>query len=324
MKVLGLSSGRKMQNTEVLIKSALMGAEEAGAEVEFIRMQDLDIKPCIFCKVCLFQQKGPEACVIKDDGPYLYNHIMDNDGFILGAPVYSLTPPGIIKMFEDRMMGPKTDKSFIIEAKKVGGKDRMGGPRYIDERLFKHRVGAFISLGGATTPNWLSFGLALLHTMTFPPQINVVDQMQVRTVGRKGHAVMLDEEMARARKMGRNVVKALKQPEGKEKWMGDEPGICPVCHSDLLTVGKKNPIECPVCGIFGTIKVDSDNNITVTFSKKEQARSRLTIAGKLEHFVELSGYARFMKNVDMKEIERRLEKFKGYAEVNKPVRKKTK
>jgi len=130
--------------------------------------------------------------------------------------------------------------------------------------------------------------------------------------------------MARARKMGQNVVKALKQPEGKEKWMGDEAGICPVCHSDLLTVGKKNPIECPVCGIFGTIKVDSDNNITVTFSKKEQARSRLTIAGKLEHFVELSGYARFMKNVDMKEIERRLEKFKGYAEVNKPVRKKTK
>lgn len=151
MKVLGLSCGRKMQNTEILVKEALMGAEEAGAEVQFVSMLSLKIKPCLFCKSCKLQTKG--ECIIKDDdGNFLYNLIMDNDGLILGAPVYSLTPPGILKMFEDRMMGPKTDKAFNLEMKKLGGKDQMGNPRYIDERVFKRRVGAFISLGELPHP----------------------------------------------------------------------------------------------------------------------------------------------------------------------------
>lgn len=38
MKILGISCG-KMSNTEILVKEALMGAEELGAEVEFVRLQ---------------------------------------------------------------------------------------------------------------------------------------------------------------------------------------------------------------------------------------------------------------------------------------------
>ena len=49
MKVLGISVGRKMSNTEILVKEALMGAEEGGAEVELIRLHDLNIKPCTGC-----------------------------------------------------------------------------------------------------------------------------------------------------------------------------------------------------------------------------------------------------------------------------------
>ena len=44
MKLLGLSFGRKMENTEILVKEAMMGAEEAGSDVGFIRVLDLDIK----------------------------------------------------------------------------------------------------------------------------------------------------------------------------------------------------------------------------------------------------------------------------------------
>ena len=54
MKVLGLTCGRRMGNTEVLMKEALMGAEEMGAEVELIRMLDLDIGYCRQCKKCLW------------------------------------------------------------------------------------------------------------------------------------------------------------------------------------------------------------------------------------------------------------------------------
>jgi multimeric flavodoxin WrbA len=314
MKVLGLSCGRKMQNTEILVKEALMAAEDSGMDVEFTRILDLEIKPCRFCMPCLFQQKG--ECIIKDDAMFLYNLIMDSDGFIIGAPVYSLTPPGILKMFEDRMMGPKTDVAFLIEQKKLGGKDRMGNPRWIDERAFKNRVGGFISLGGASTPNWLSFGLPLLYTMTFPPQIDVIDQMQVIRVGQFGHTSKHQKALTRARHLGRNVAEAMKKPLSERKWLGD-PGICPVCHSNLLTVNGKNPVECPICGISGTLKVDGDK-ITVDFSLKEQARSRLTLAGKLEHWVELSQSFQHLRNLDMAEIQKSLDKYKDYKEVKKP------
>jgi len=51
MKVLGSTCGRKMSNTEILVREALMRAEEMGAEVETVRLMDLNIKPCTWCNV---------------------------------------------------------------------------------------------------------------------------------------------------------------------------------------------------------------------------------------------------------------------------------
>ena len=62
--------------------------------------------------------------------------------------------------------------------------------------------------------------------------------------------------------------------------------MCPVCHFRLLTVPKKNPVECAICGIKGEIKVEN-GHIAVTFSEEEQKKSGLTVAGKLEHFLEV-------------------------------------
>ena len=42
-----------MRNTEILIKEALMGAEESGVEVELVRLMDLDLKPCTVCNACV-------------------------------------------------------------------------------------------------------------------------------------------------------------------------------------------------------------------------------------------------------------------------------
>ena len=46
MKVLGIvTSHRRLGNTEILTKEALMGAEEHGAEVEILRLTDYHILP---------------------------------------------------------------------------------------------------------------------------------------------------------------------------------------------------------------------------------------------------------------------------------------
>ncbi|HJX03981.1 MAG TPA: hypothetical protein VJ488_05430, partial [Dehalococcoidia bacterium] len=87
----------------------------------------------------------------------------------------------------------------------------------------------------------------------------------------------------------------------------------------MLTVKGKNPVECPVCGISGTLKVEGDK-ITVEFSKEERARSRLTLAGKLEHQLEI---ATIMKELAPRvpEVEARLAKYRSYLTPLTPPQK---
>jgi len=268
MRLLGFSCGRKMGNSEVLLKEALMGAGESGVNVEILRLLDLDVRPCIFCKLCLWRQKGPESCVIKDDAAFVWEKILDSDGLIISAPVYSLTPPGYLLQIRDRAFGPKVDVGFMVGRKK---QKAQGREVFVDERCFKTRAGAFISHGGSVTSNWLSFGLPMLHTMTFALKIAVVDQMEVLGTGssfpegvasgpvgaclNQGQVVLNEKAIARARELGRHVAKAMGKPAAQMGWMGDEPGMCPVCHLNQLTITKKNLIECPLCGISGELKI---------------------------------------------------------------------
>ena len=323
MKLLGFSCGRKNGNTEVLVKEALMGAEEVGGiEVQFVRLLDMDIRGCLFCKVCKKHTGGAEGCVIKDDAAFLYNCIMDCDGIILGTPVYALDRPGVLKMFEDRMLGPYVDAAGAREAIKRGGVNLATGRKVdIDERVLKMRVGGLITNGGASTPNWTSFALPLLYTFTFPPQIEIVDHLEVYKAQPfpPGTVVLHERAVQRARLLGKHVAQAMKQPIEKVKWMGDEVGICPVCHCNMLTVKGKNPVECPVCGISGTLKIDGDK-ITVEFSKKERARSRLTLAGKLEHQLEIASVVKELAP-RIPEVEARVAKYKSYLTPLTPPKK---
>ncbi|MEM2559998.1 MAG: flavodoxin family protein [Candidatus Bathyarchaeia archaeon] len=325
MRILGISCGSKLTgklrpgapiggNTEVLVKEALMGAEEVGAEVEFIRLLDLDIRPCIHCEQCLWTRKGPEFCVIKDDAPFLYDRIMECDGLILGAPVYSKRIPGYLEVFHDRALGPKADVAFLMEMKKAGGVDRAGQPVRIDERAFKRRVGGLITNGGSITPAWLAFDLTMLHLFMFSEQIQIVDQVRFIGVGQWGHVVLNEKWLERARQLGRNVAEALKKPPEEVKWMG-EPGVCPVCHCNLIIItGRENFVECPVCGITGKLKVEN-NKIIVDFPETEQKRSVLTIEGKREHWFELKDNLKIaMQRPGRDQIPQKLEKYMGYAE----------
>ena len=78
MKILGISAGTRNRNNDSMCKEALMGAKEMGAEIEFIRLLDLDIKYCTGCIACvksLMSGKGGQ-CVLKDDFEWLRDKMM--------------------------------------------------------------------------------------------------------------------------------------------------------------------------------------------------------------------------------------------------------
>ena len=54
MKVLGISMGRKNERSDIYCKQALMGAEAAGADVQFINTVTMNIGQCRGCGAAQF------------------------------------------------------------------------------------------------------------------------------------------------------------------------------------------------------------------------------------------------------------------------------
>jgi multimeric flavodoxin WrbA len=103
MNVLGIiTSHRKLGNTEILVKEALMAAEEEGAKVEVMRWTDYRILPCEGLAACLF---GGVGCKLKnkDDHNYLLEKIYESDGLVFGSPCYIKEATAIVKQFIDRL-----------------------------------------------------------------------------------------------------------------------------------------------------------------------------------------------------------------------------
>ena len=308
MKALGISFGRKMQNSEIMVKQVLKQMEARGFETSFIRAHDLDIKPCTGCCACvgslLSGRNG--ACVVKDDFHILDEAILEADAVIVCAPVYVFAPCGLFKDVCDRM-GPSHDLAFRTNARKQG--EEMGLPeeQLVDKRAFKPRAAAIMSVGGARTKHWTSLGLPQLYEITMSSGMHVVDAYNAYAAMDYQHLVGNEELMARLTRMGDNLVEALSTEGGLDKWYGDEQGVCPVCHSDLLTVlHDENKVECPICGITGTLKLEN-GKIQVDFPKENWEMSRLNYGGKLDHYIEIRDSA-----INQKKIPDLQEKLKAY------------
>lgn len=315
-KVLGISFGRKMSNTDVMIKTALMECEKAGCDVKFIRADDLDIRPCTGCISCVVGMttgRGKGGCPVKDEFYIIDEALMECDAVIVGSPTYVLSPTGRFKTVCDRI-GPSHDITFrkaTYEEGLAAGKPEDQLP---DVRSFKKRVGALVSVGGAMTKNWLAFMLPTMYEFTMSMGIDVIDMHEYHGAMAYEHVLGNEEQMNRMKEMGRNIAAALaaRTEEERTKWRGTEEGVCPVCHCDMLTVSKdRTHVECPVCGITGEFEVN-DGKLEVHFSEEQQNRSRLRWAGKLEHSTEIKTQA--VGPGQIPDLKERKQPYIGYAE----------
>ena len=294
-KVLGISFGRKMSNTEVMIKEALLQCQEAGCDIQFIRADDLNIHictGCISCVIGLTSGRGKGDCHFKDDFHIIDEALMESDAIIVGSPVYEMEPTGNFKVVCDRI-GPSHDITFRKTAYDAGlaaGKDKSELP---DERSFKKRVGALVTVGGAMTENWLSLSLPSMYAFTMSMGVDIIDMYKYYGAMAYEHVLGNDEVMNRMTNLGKHIVEALhsESEEERTKWRGDSEGTCPVCHCDMLEITHQGmQVECPICGIAGELQV-INGEIKVEFSEKEQKRSRLYWDGKLEHSTEIKTQA---------------------------------
>jgi multimeric flavodoxin WrbA len=91
-------SPRRKGNTSLLLKEAVRGAREAGAEVEEIVLRDLKISPCLEIYGC--QKTG--RCAINDDFQEIYDQLLACQGVMLASPIFFYTVSAHTKIFMDR------------------------------------------------------------------------------------------------------------------------------------------------------------------------------------------------------------------------------
>lgn len=277
MKVLAITAGRKNGNGEILAKAALMRAEELGAEVKMMNLHDYHIKPCSGCESCTvkFTQRGeaPE-CIYegKDDMGILMNEWLSADGIIAVVPAFQYMPAGIWRVFTDRHLA--YEPNFH---RQVG-----------NTAFLKNKVGAIISNGGST-PNWMSLGVESMTISMMSQDIKVVDQLMVNRAPRPGQVLLDETVLERAAVLGENIVNSIKDYDNAD--YHGEQGWCPVCHSNLLSLGrphwdgKQFAVECPICHCGG--ELDKDENGNWKFVVTDESISMMNEKGATDHFFEI-------------------------------------
>jgi multimeric flavodoxin WrbA len=123
-KVIGVISSPKYNgNTATLVKEALKGAAEEGAEVEEIFLPQYTIKFCTGCLKCQAEGK----CPISDDFSALKQRLDEADGVILGSPTYEASPNAMMKRFSERFGLFERMTSEVFGGKYVVGISTCGG-----------------------------------------------------------------------------------------------------------------------------------------------------------------------------------------------------
>jgi multimeric flavodoxin WrbA len=102
-------SPRRKGNTATLLREAIRGARESGAEVEEIVLRDLKISPCLEIYGC----KESGECAIKDDFQKVRDQILAAQGLMLASPVFFYTVSAHMKIFMDRFQSLWVKKYWV-------------------------------------------------------------------------------------------------------------------------------------------------------------------------------------------------------------------
>ncbi|MBW1614222.1 MAG: flavodoxin family protein [Deltaproteobacteria bacterium] len=140
--VIGIScSPRKNGNMDILVRQTLESAGHDGADIEFLRVADMNILPCDACWTCA--ETG--QCHLDDDMQKVYFKLLHADGLVIGSPVHmGHSVSGQAQVFLDRTFSLWHQKQL---RNKVGGcvvcSNRRGGisaTRVINGALFGHHI----------------------------------------------------------------------------------------------------------------------------------------------------------------------------------------
>jgi multimeric flavodoxin WrbA len=102
-------SPRRRGNTASLLKRAVEGARDAGAQVEEIVLRDLKLSACLEIYSC--KQDG--ECRIKDDFQQVRDQVLSSAGLMLASPIFYYAVSAHTKILMDRFHSLWVKKHWI-------------------------------------------------------------------------------------------------------------------------------------------------------------------------------------------------------------------
>lgn len=95
-----LGSPRKNGNSALLAERIGAAASSAGAEVESLFINAMNIKPCQACWKC--QRPDAKGCAIKDDMQQVFPKLVAADAWVISTPVHWFNMSTQTKLWMDR------------------------------------------------------------------------------------------------------------------------------------------------------------------------------------------------------------------------------
>ena len=111
-----LGSPRKKGNSAALAQAIAKGAKAAGAKVESVYLNGLEIKPCQACNGC---RRKNGKCVVDDGMQSLYPKIESADAIVYASPVYWFTMSAQLKAAIDRCYAFGANEYKALAGKKA-------------------------------------------------------------------------------------------------------------------------------------------------------------------------------------------------------------
>ncbi|MFD0898269.1 NAD(P)H-dependent oxidoreductase [Loigolactobacillus binensis] len=314
MKVLGISFGTKGGTNDSLCVEALEGAQDAGAEVEFIQMSTLNILHCTGCVTCsrvLLSGKG-NTCILNDDFNWLLDKMLDADGIVISDPIFEEGASGLFHTLMDRF-GPRLDRGNNIINDKIAAQT---GGKMTDPRILQDKVISYMGVGGSEWGTRVQVEHAM-HALT--TMWKVIDNKWFPWA--KG-ILMDDQRLAEVRQVGTNIAKAAADI-AHATYQG-KPGVCPHCHSNLFYLDPDNgTATCSECGIVGKLDMVAGKP-KFSFPDEQLEKAHDTLSGKFIHGNDIKDKieGEFLKTMKTPEYKERKKGYRHFIKAIKPAKAK--
>ncbi len=191
-------SPRRDGNSAGLMKQAVAGARQQGAEVVEVFLRDYKISPCLEIYNC--SRAG--ECAIRDGFAEILNILEASDGVMLASPIFFYTVSAHTKIFMDRC------QSLWVRKHSAKGEATVSSST--------RRKGLFISVGA--TKGRKLFDGALLSVRYF---FDVLDTdlwktVLCRGVDGKGEIEGQPDSLREALEAGRDLARTLQETTGRQ------------------------------------------------------------------------------------------------------------